>query len=130
MADSSRPTAIPRGTSHGDVAACRAGWQAVANARLFDMGGSLEDGASKHTLSRLSSITFNIRKYNSGSLAAVRPVPRCGPGFLTFLTGADKMGRATLPQRGKTLETETLVAAWRPLAMDCAELGMMPILVL
>jgi len=28
------------------------------------------------------------------------------------------------------LETEILVAAWRPLAMDCAELGMMPILVL
>jgi hypothetical protein len=58
---------------------------------------------------------------------------------LTFLTfpavvvrraGADKTGRATLPQRGKTLETETFVAAWRPLAMDCAELGMMPILVL
>jgi hypothetical protein len=35
------PAAIPRGTSHGDAAACRAGWEAVANARLFDMGGSL-----------------------------------------------------------------------------------------
>jgi hypothetical protein len=55
---------------------------------------------------------------------------------LTFLAvvvrgaSADKTGRATLPHRGKTLETEILVAAWRPLAMDCAELGMMPILVL
>jgi len=45
---------------------------------------------------------------------------------LTFLAvvvrraGADKTGRATRPQRGKTLETETLVAAWRTLAMDCA----------
>jgi len=57
MADSSRPTAIPRGTSHGDAAACRAGSEAVANAKLFDMGGSLDDGASKHTLGQLSSIT-------------------------------------------------------------------------
>jgi hypothetical protein len=55
---------------------------------------------------------------------------------LTFLAvvvrraGTDKTGRATRLQRGKTLETETLVAVWRPLAMACAELGMMPILVL
>jgi hypothetical protein len=62
MPDGSRPTAIPRGTSHGDAAACRAGWQAVANARLFDMGGSLEDGASKHALGRLSSITSGMWK--------------------------------------------------------------------
>jgi hypothetical protein len=38
--------------------------------------------------------------------------------------------QAILRRRGETLETETLVAAGRPLAMDCAELGMMPILVL
>jgi hypothetical protein len=57
MAGSPQPTAIPRGISHGDAAACRAGWEAVANAKLFDMGGSLEDGASKHTPDRLSSIT-------------------------------------------------------------------------
>jgi len=57
MAGGWQPTAIPRGTAHGDAAACRAGWKAVAIAKLFDMGGSLEDGASKHTSRRLSNIT-------------------------------------------------------------------------
>jgi hypothetical protein len=80
-----------------------------------------------------------LRRPATSTGSGARPVQRCRPGFLTFLTflavvvrraGADKTGRATRPQRGKTLETETLVAACLPLAMDCAELGMMPILVL
>src|SRR5712664_295799 len=79
MPDDWRPTAIPRGTSHGDAAACRAGLDVVASARLFCTARSFKDGASNHRLERIASDTLTIRKYYSGRFVG-SAVPSDGAG--------------------------------------------------
>jgi hypothetical protein len=61
MPASRRPTVIPRAQLQASVSLRRAGLEAVANAKLFDIGGSLEGGASDHISSGIASNTSMIQ---------------------------------------------------------------------